>query len=116
MVNYLKKLPPFGVGQRLPEDKILELVEFSLLKEWYRELTIQKFDSATQGLTYLVELCERLNTSEEIFQAQGEGNKQNQTNNQSAEYHQPTKSVKSKGPYQAANLLEEDANKKKTKK
>ena len=32
MVEYLKKFPPFGAGQRLPEDDILELVEFSLPK------------------------------------------------------------------------------------
>ena len=32
MVKYLDKFPPFGVGQRLPEDDILEMVELSLPK------------------------------------------------------------------------------------
>ena len=32
MVKYLEKFPPFGVGQRLPEYEILELIELSLLK------------------------------------------------------------------------------------
>ena len=77
MVDYLEKFPPFGAGQCLPEDKILKLVEFSVPKEWQKELIIQGFDSSTQGLTELVELYERLKTAEEIFQTQGEGNHQN---------------------------------------
>ena len=47
MVEYLEKFLPFGAGQFLPEDEILELVEFSLPKEWQKEVTIQGFDSAT---------------------------------------------------------------------
>ena len=30
MVEYLEKFPPFGEEQRLQEDKILKMVEFSL--------------------------------------------------------------------------------------
>ena len=77
MVEYLKKFPPFGAGQLLPEDDILELVEFSLPKECQKELTIQGFDSVTQSLVELVEFCERLKTTEEIFLMQDEGNHQN---------------------------------------
>ena len=75
--DYLKKLPPFRVVQCLPEDKILELVYFSLLKECQKELIIQGFESATQGLTELVKFCEQLDTAEKHFQTQGEGNHQN---------------------------------------
>ena len=32
MVEYLDKLPSFGAVQCLPEDEILKIVEFSLLK------------------------------------------------------------------------------------
>ena len=77
MVEYLEKFPPFGAGQRLPDGEILDLADFSLPKEWNKELIIQGVDSTTQGLTDLVEFCERLDTSEEIFQTQGEGNHQN---------------------------------------
>ena len=76
MIKYLDKFPPFDAGQRLPEDESLEMVEFSLLNEWQKELIIQVFDSETQGLTDLVNFCERLETSEEIFQTQGEVNHQ----------------------------------------
>ena len=36
MVEYLEKFLLFGAGQRLPEDKIIMLVEFSITKEWQR--------------------------------------------------------------------------------
>ena len=77
IIEYLKKFPPFGAGQRLPEDKILELVEFSLPEKWQKSLVVQGFDSATHGLTELVEFCESLETAKEIFQTQGVGNHEN---------------------------------------
>ena len=91
MVEYLEKFPPFRAGQCLPEDEILELVEFSLLKEWQKEVIIQGLYSTTQGLTELVKFCERLETAEEILKTQGEGNQQNRKTNQSSERHQSVK-------------------------
>ena len=64
MVNYLGKFPPFGAVQSLSEDEILDLVEFSLSNEWQKELIIQGFDSATQGLTNIVEFCKHLENAE----------------------------------------------------
>ena len=40
MVDYLKKFPPFGASQHLLDDDILELVKFSLPREWQKELII----------------------------------------------------------------------------
>ena len=77
MVDYLKKFPPFWIGQGLLDDEILQLVEFLLPREWQKEFIIKGFDSATQSLTELVELCERLETANEIFHTQGEGRYQN---------------------------------------
>ena len=77
MVDYLKKFPSFGIGQGLLDDEILQLVEFLLPGEWQKELIIKGFDSATQSLTELVELCEILETANEIFHMQGEGRYQN---------------------------------------
>ena len=54
MVEYLEKFRPFGAGKRLLDDNVIELVEFSLPKEWQKQLIIQVFDSASQGLTELV--------------------------------------------------------------
>ena len=85
MIKYLDKSPPFEEGQRLPKYEILQLVEFSLLNEWQKELIIQVFDSKTQGLTDIVKFCESLETSKEIFQTQGEVNHQNKKTKQSVE-------------------------------
>ena len=52
------------------------MVEFSLPKEWQKELIIQGFDSANLGFAELAEFCERLETAEEIFHTQGEVNHQ----------------------------------------
>ena len=54
MVEYLKKFPPFGAGQRLPDNEILDMVELSLPKEWQKKLTVEGLDSSTQGLKELV--------------------------------------------------------------
>ena len=114
MVKYINKSPLFGEGQHLPEDNILELVEFSLPKDWKKELIIQGFDSETQGLTELFKFYERLETAEEIFQTQGEGNHQEKIK-QSSERHQSAKSAQRKGSNQDAKPSEEGANKKNPK-
>ena len=79
MVECLKNFPPFREVKRLPDDEILELAEFSLPKERKKELMIQGFDSATQGLTELINFCERPETAENFFHMQGEVNHQKKT-------------------------------------
>ena len=71
---------------------------------------IQGFDSATQGLTELINFCERPETAENFFHMQGEVN--HQKKKLSSEHHQPANSENSKGSNQAAKPSEEDANKK----
>ena len=36
MVKYLNNSPTFRAGKRLPEDEILEFLEFLLPKEWQK--------------------------------------------------------------------------------
>ena len=67
MVEYSTKLSSLGAGQLLTEDKILNILGFLLLKEWQKELIIQGFDPATQGISELVKFCEHLETAEKIF-------------------------------------------------
>ena len=40
MVESLEKFPPFGAGQHLPDDEILELVKLSLPRELQKELIV----------------------------------------------------------------------------
>ena len=56
-------------------------MEFSLPKEWQKQLIVQGFDSETQGLTQIVKLYEHLETAKEIFHMNGEGNHQNKKTN-----------------------------------
>ena len=72
MIEYLKKFPPFGAVKCVPEDKILEQIEFSLKKEREMEFIIQGFEYTNRGLLKLVKFCDCLETAEEIFQKQGE--------------------------------------------
>ena len=65
--EYLKMFPLFGNGQELPEDEILEIIEFSLPQDWQRTMLVQGFDSATASVRDLVDLCERLECAEEIY-------------------------------------------------
>lgn len=78
MLEYLEKIPPFVINPGLTGNKILDTVEFLLPMECQKELIIQGFDSATQGLTELVEFYERLETPKEIFHTQDEEQHQNQ--------------------------------------
>ena len=77
MVEYVEKFAPFGIGQGLPDNKILKLVGFLLPRQWKILLIIQGFNYATHGVTETIEFFERLETVEEIFHTQGEENHQN---------------------------------------
>ena len=112
MVEYLKKFPHFGIVQGLPDKDILELVKLLMPQEWQKELIIEGFDSATQGLAELVEFYECLETAKKIFHTQGEGQQKDKIIKYSGECYQPTRSTQRKGSYQAENPLEENANKK----
>ena len=105
-VDNLENFHYFRIAQGLPDDDILKRVEFSLHREWHEELIIQGLDSETQGLTENFEFCERLDTSEEIFHMQGEGNHQNIKIKEFGERHQSAKSSQSKVSYQATKTLE----------
>ena len=65
--DHLKNFPLFGNNQELPEDKILEIIKFSLLQEWQKTMLVQGFDSATASVQDLIDLCERLECVEEIY-------------------------------------------------
>ena len=54
MVDYLEDLPPFGANQVLPEDDLLELVEFALPCEWQKHLIVQIYKDSVKGLYKLL--------------------------------------------------------------
>ena len=87
-------------------------MEFSLPRQWKKELLIQGFYYETQWLNELFGLCEILETSKEILQTQGEVQQHNKKTKHSVERRQYDKSGHIKGSYLATKPLEEDANKK----
>ena len=76
ILSSVQNLPTFGDEQFIPKDEMLEIMDLSLPEEWQKQMIIQGFDSATQGLAQLVGFCESLETAEEIIRAKGEGNHQ----------------------------------------
>ena len=70
MVGFLKYLPPFGANQGLPEYDILELMEFALPPELQKQLLVQGYEYSAKGLYKLLKLCERLETTEDIYKYQ----------------------------------------------
>ena len=57
------------------------MVEYLLHMEWHKELIIQEFKFATQGLTEIIEFYKHLDTTKEISQMLGERQHQNQNTN-----------------------------------
>ena len=53
------------------EDNILDILVFILQQECKNQLLVHGFYPSTQSLNKLVDLCNHLKTSEELFQKQG---------------------------------------------
>ena len=71
IVEYLKQLPLFGMDQGLPNDKIIELVHFSLPHEWKNQIPVQGV--SRRALRVLLVL----NIAKEIFHNKGNGSHPN---------------------------------------
>ena len=62
IVEYLKKLPPFGNYQGFPEDKIINLDKFYIPYEWQKQLLMQGFNSSANSPNGLIEFYKQLKT------------------------------------------------------
>lgn len=60
MVDYLENTSQFGKNQRLTEDEIIDIMDYSLPRDFQRQLLVQGFDSGGKDLCKLVEFCEHL--------------------------------------------------------
>ena len=66
--KYLEKFPLFGTSQGLLDDKIINIIDFSLSCKWKKQITIQVFKFTFKGLNELIEFCDHLKTADKIFQ------------------------------------------------
>ena len=62
--GYLKKFPPFGADQSLPQEEILDIAEFGTPNSWQKQMVVQGFDPVNNTVSAFVEFCERLEQTE----------------------------------------------------
>ena len=115
ILEYLSKFPPFANNQGLPEDEVIELIEFALPREWQRQMLVQGFDPASKSIQDLVDFCERLEIAEEIYSEVGISRPgENHTLTKKAktgDRNPPAMSARQKGAYQPAHPAKAGANK-----
>jgi hypothetical protein len=59
--------PMYSEEEILDEDELMDIVEISIPFSWQRQLVIQGFDINEHTLNELVEFCERLEVTEDLF-------------------------------------------------
>ena len=62
--EYLTSFPPFGGNQSLPDEEILDLMEFGIPRAWQNQFTIQGFDPQANSVNDFVQFCEHLESTE----------------------------------------------------
>ena len=66
--DYLEYFPPFADEQKLPEDELLDILEFSIPNSWQAEFIRLGYDPLTGDLKSFIDHCERMETFEAVEQ------------------------------------------------
>ena len=64
--NYLAEFPPTIVGRnatKLPDDKLLNLLEFRIPIKWQRQMQVKDFEPTAGTLRYFQDVCKRLESA-----------------------------------------------------
>jgi len=85
--GHLNDFPPHNANQAIPEDELLEILEFAIPVSWQHQMTRHGIDPAQQTISQFVQFCERLESTEEI--PSGNGTKRNRDNDKDTETHGP---------------------------
>ena len=76
--NYLESFPPHnGRDQCLPDDEVLEHLEFAIPNSWQKQMIMQGFNTLEHTMEDFVGFCERLEFSEDIYDSSYSGQKAN---------------------------------------
>ena len=89
-------------GTKLPEDEVLDLLEFGLPETWQNFMLLQKFDPQVHTINDFVQFCERLETLEKEEKRKRDSNPKKKSSRLNKE---PTKEKKSSGKRQGLNCL-----------
>ena len=76
--KYLESFPPYnGPNQCLPQDEILEHLEFAIPNSWQKQMVIQGFNTLEHTIEEFIEFCERMEFGEEVYDTSHPGQKAN---------------------------------------
>ena len=109
--DYLEFFPPFADDQKLPEDELLDILEFSIPNSWQAEFIRLGYDPMTGDLKKFIDHCERMETIEAVEQT-GKFQPRNTTDEKSKHHNGPRANSHSrngdfKGPKSGAKSSEE---------
>lgn len=69
MNDDLKYYPDYKESKRLDEDEMCDIIEFGLPGRWQKTMYVQGFDIADHSYDELMDMAERLETAEDIYEA-----------------------------------------------
>ena len=72
--NHLDQFPPFAVGQTLPEDEVLDILESAVPNSWQKEFVRLGFDPMENDIKEFIDRCERLEFTESLETKKVENN------------------------------------------
>ena len=81
--NLLTQFPGATNESKLPDDELLDLLEFGMPNSWQRSMTLQDFDPVDHSIQEFVSFCERLEATdpEEVIPKRDQNNDSNSSNN-----------------------------------
>ena len=74
--KYLESFPPYtGASQCLPQDEVLEHLEFAIPNARQKQMVMQGFVTLEHSIEEFVEFCERMEFGEEVYDSSHTGQK-----------------------------------------
>ena len=76
---YLSSFPPFQANQKIPEDEILDILEFGVPSTWQKEFWRQGYDPIARSINDFTDFCERLEFTEDLYDSARGSKKRSRT-------------------------------------
>ena len=65
--GYLDLFPPYNPDQKLPNDKLLDLLEFAVPNSWQKQFWLQGFDPIQHSITEFTQFCKCFKFMETLY-------------------------------------------------
>ena len=66
--EFLKEFPPFEENQKLDNEELLDILEFSIPATWQKAMVLQGFNPIESTIESFIKFCERLEFTEDLDQ------------------------------------------------